>query len=144
MRSNIALVKYWGKRNAVLNLPAAGSLSLTLDALTTTTTVGFDSTIPADTLTLDGAPAAPSALERVSRWLDLVRDQAGITTRAAVVSRNDFPTASGLASSASAYAALAVAASTAAYSCAVPFQPSAATRKGAAKLVSAAPTLPAP
>jgi diphosphomevalonate decarboxylase len=109
--ANIALVKYWGKRDARLNLPAAGSLSLTLAALVTETTVAFDPGLAADELVLDGAPAPAS---RVTPFLDLVRERAGHATRARVVSRNDFPTASGLASSASGFAALALAASRAA------------------------------
>ncbi len=109
--ANIALVKYWGKRDSELNLPAAGSLSLTLDALRTTTTVLFDDSLQQDEFELDGEPATTA---RLSPWLDLVRDHAGFTTRSRVVSRNDFPTASGLASSASAFAALAVAATEAA------------------------------
>lgn len=109
--ANIALVKYWGKRDAALNLPAAGSLSLTLDALRTTTSVRFDNSLETDTFLLQGEPAATA---RLSPWLDIVRSLAGITTRARVESRNDFPTASGLASSASAFAALAVAATEAA------------------------------
>ena len=109
--ANIALVKYWGKRDAALNLPAAGSLSLTLAALVTETTVVFDPALGEDQLVLDGA-AAPAA--RVGPFLDLVRERARLTTRAKVVSRNQFPTASGLASSASGFAALAVAASRAA------------------------------
>jgi len=112
--ANIALVKYWGKRDARLNLPAAGSLSLTLDALVTTTQVTFDAGLAGDELVLDGAPAKPGEVARTSEFLDLVRAAAGITTRARVVSRNEFPTASGLASSASGYAALAVAAAGAA------------------------------
>jgi diphosphomevalonate decarboxylase len=112
--ANIALVKYWGKRDAELNLPAAGSLSLTLDALTTTTTVDFGAGAERDELELDGAPAPEPARVRLSRWLDLVRERAGTRARARVVSANDFPTASGLASSASAYAALALAATRAA------------------------------
>jgi diphosphomevalonate decarboxylase len=112
--ANIALVKYWGKRDARLNLPAAGSLSLTLDALVTTTQVAFDAGLGADELVLDGAPATPGELARVTGFLDLVRAAAGVTARARVVSRNEFPTASGLASSASGYAALAVAAAGAA------------------------------
>jgi diphosphomevalonate decarboxylase len=112
--ANIALVKYWGKRDARLNLPAAGSLSLTLDALVTTTQVAFDAALAADEVVLDGAPAAPADVARVSGFLDLVRAAAGTATRARVVSRNEFPTASGLASSASGYAALAVAAAGAA------------------------------
>lgn len=109
--ANIALVKYWGKRDARLNLPAAGSLSLTLAALVTETTVAFDPALAEDELVLDGAPAPAS---RVTPFLDLVRERAGHATRARVVSRNDFPTASGLASSASGFAALALAASRAA------------------------------
>lgn len=112
--ANIALVKYWGKRDRERNLPAAGSLSLTLGALVTTTTVRFDGELSGDVLTLDGSPAGEKALARVSRWLDLVRRRAGLDMRAEVVSQNDFPTASGLASSASAYAALAAAATRAA------------------------------
>jgi len=112
--ANIALVKYWGKRDARLNLPAAGSLSLTLDALVTTTQVTFDPGLTGDELMLDGVPAAPAERARTSEFLDLVRAEAGITQRARVVSKNEFPTASGLASSASGYAALAVAAMAAA------------------------------
>ncbi len=109
--ANIALVKYWGKRDSALNLPGAGSVSLTLDALVTTTTVEFDESITNDELFLDDAPASTG---RLSPWLDLVRNRAQITTRARVKSSNAFPTSSGLASSASAYAALALAATTAA------------------------------
>ena len=112
--ANIALVKYWGKRDAALNLPAAGSLSLTLDALPTTTTVAFRDDLPSDEFRLDGALAPERAAARVSTFLDLVRARAGISTRAEIASENGFPTASGLASSASAFAALAVAATAAA------------------------------
>jgi diphosphomevalonate decarboxylase len=109
--ANIALVKYWGKRDAALNLPATGSLSLTLAALVTETSVGFDGALAHDELVLDGT-TVPA--DRVSPVLDLVRAQTGTTTRARVTSRNQFPTASGLASSASGFAALALAASRAA------------------------------
>jgi diphosphomevalonate decarboxylase len=112
--ANIALVKYWGKRDAALNLPATGSLSLTLAALATQTTVTFDGALAQDELELDGFSARFADTARASAFLDLVRKKAGITTRARVVSRNEFPTASGLASSASGYAALALAASRAA------------------------------
>lgn len=112
-RANIALVKYWGKRSAALNLPAAGSLSLTLAALETRTTVQLTDG-PQDRLVLDGEPADAKATGRVSRFLDLVRKRADRHERAEVVSENGFPTAAGLASSASAFAALARAA-TAAY-----------------------------
>jgi diphosphomevalonate decarboxylase len=109
--ANIALVKYWGKRDRELNLPAAGSLSLTLAALVTETSVAFDGALERDELVLDGAPATA---DRVTPFLDLVRAQAKLDARARVTSRNLFPTASGLASSASGFAALALAASRAA------------------------------
>lgn len=109
--ANIALVKYWGKRDAALNLPAAGSLSLTLGGLVTETSVIFDPELTHDELVLDGASADA---KRLTPFLDLVRAKSGTTAGAWVISRNHFPTASGLASSASGYAALALAATRAA------------------------------
>jgi diphosphomevalonate decarboxylase len=105
--ANIALIKYWGKRDVRDNIPAAGSLSLTLDALRTITTVELVE--GSDRLTLDGKPADAKALGRISKFADLVRAASGRTERVAVTSENAFPTAAGLASSASAFAALALA-----------------------------------
>jgi diphosphomevalonate decarboxylase len=112
--TNIALVKYWGKRDARLNLPAVGSLSLTLEGLTTRTEVRFDGALDADALTLNQEPTGGEPLRRIGKFLDLVRERAGIRERAQVISANNFPTAAGLASSASAFAALALAATRAA------------------------------
>lgn len=109
--ANIALVKYWGKRDVRLNLPAAGSLSLTLAALVTETSVLFDPALEEDDLVLDGEAADAS---RITPFLNVIRGVAKIETHAWVISRNHFPTASGLASSASGFAALALAASHAA------------------------------
>lgn len=106
---NIALVKYWGKRDATLNLPATGSLSITLDAPWTRTRVEFDASLRHDELRLNGAED-PAALARVSACLDLLRQRAGTARRARIDTRNHFPTAAGLASSASGFAALVVAA----------------------------------
>src|SRR5690625_509504 len=75
-RPNIALVKYWVKRDSALNLPAAGSLSVTLDTLWTRTRVDFDPTLEADQLLLNGIEDA-GTLRRVSACLDVLRDQAG-------------------------------------------------------------------
>jgi diphosphomevalonate decarboxylase len=114
--TNIALVKYWGKRDAVLNLPATGSLSLTLAELGTRTTVRFagGATAAGDRVSLNGAPASDKVRARVSAFLDRVRARAGFDRRAEVITENSVPTASGLASSASGFAALALAASRAA------------------------------
>ena len=110
---NIALVKYWGKADAQLALPATGSVSMGLDVFPTTTTVTLDPAADADSLVLNGAAAPEGALLRVQQFLDLVRELAGSSDRAAVVSENTVPTGAGLASSASGFAALATAASAA-------------------------------
>lgn len=110
-RANIALVKYWGKRDDALNLPARGSLSLTLEALATRTSVSLlSSSASADELLLDGVAQTGKPVQRISQFLELVRASAGSSFFARVESTNTFPTAAGLASSASGFAALAVAA----------------------------------
>ncbi|MGQ0700929.1 MAG: diphosphomevalonate decarboxylase [Panacagrimonas sp.] len=106
--SNIALVKYWGKRDAELNLPAVGSLSITLDGLWTETQVCFQPQSHTDTFTLNGR-AEPSKQARVSAALNLLCDIAQVDWCASVDSHNNFPTGAGLASSASGFAALVVA-----------------------------------
>jgi diphosphomevalonate decarboxylase len=112
--ANIALAKYWGKLDVGKNLPAVPSLSLTLDALTTTTTVEFDAGLAEDELSLDGRAARDKEKLRVTGLLDQVRAAANLNARARVTSTNSFPTAAGLASSASGFAALALAATRAA------------------------------
>lgn len=113
---NIALIKYWGKRDERLILPYTSSLSLTLSDLYATTSVHFDESLTADCVTLDEVelPTDDSTRLRVVAMLDLVREKAGISTKAKVVSHNHVPIAAGLASSASGSAALAAAASYAA------------------------------
>jgi diphosphomevalonate decarboxylase len=103
--ANFALVKYWGKADARLNVPAVGSISITLDSLYTETTVELAPELASDELTLDGKPRAEE-LTKLSACVDLLRRKAGVDTRVRVTSRNNFPTAAGLASSASGFAAL--------------------------------------
>lgn len=108
---NIALIKYWGKRDIEQNLPAVGSLSVTLDSLWTKMSVEFSDAMAGDELVVNGA-ASEELLPRVSACLDRV---AGADRpRASVSSESNFPIAAGLASSAAAFAALVVAASRAA------------------------------
>ena len=111
---NIAFVKYWGKIDETLNLPANPSLSMNLAALTTVTTVEFRPGLRVDAVTIDDRPAAGESFDRVVAHLDRVRSLVGIAVRASVVSRNDFPAGTGLASSSSAFAALSLAATRAA------------------------------
>jgi len=107
--ANFALIKYWGKRDAKLNLPDVGSISITLDALWTRTRVELDPALDYDRFELDGQPGAPGA-GRVTALLDRMREIGGSRLRAHVSSRNNFPTGAGLASSASGFAALVTAA----------------------------------
>ena len=125
--TNIAVIKYWGKREQKLNLPINSSVSVTIDQadLCTTTTVTASGSYPRDRLWLNGEEEDAEGNKRVQRVLKEVRDRAGDLKDAAgnivvrkeewanmrvhVVSKNNFPTAAGLASSAAGYAALAFA-----------------------------------
>lgn len=127
--ANIALIKYWGKRQRELNLPAVGSLSITLDALSTRTRVRFDPALAADSLRLNGRENV-EATARTSRFLDLLRAKAGHEERAEISSENNFPTSAGLASSASGFAALAAAAAAALDLQLAPAELSALARQG--------------
>lgn len=112
--TNIAFIKYWGKKNEELILPQNNSLSLTLDAFYTETKVTFDENLDSDILILDGEEEGAKALKKAQVILDLVREMADIESYARIDSKNFVPTAAGLASSASGLAALAGAASLAA------------------------------
>ncbi len=109
-RANIALAKYWGKLDTKLNLPAVPSISMTLDRLVTDTRVTLDARLATDRVRLDGHTARGETARRAMELLDRVRRRAGSDVHARVESENRFPTASGLASSASGFAALAAAA----------------------------------
>ncbi|WAX82245.1 diphosphomevalonate decarboxylase [Streptomyces sp. KMM 9044] len=107
---NIALIKYWGKRDEQLILPRTDSLSMTLDIFPTTTRVRLAPGASNDDVTFNGVPATGEAHRRVIAFLELVRERAGLPHRAVVETENTVPTGAGLASSASGFAALAVAA----------------------------------
>ncbi len=111
---NIALAKYWGKRAGEGNVPATPSLSITLSGLSTRTRVTFDPNLREDKVTLGGRVLSGPAQRRVAFVLDEVRKDVVSPQFAEVSSENDFPTASGLASSASGFCALTLAAVTAA------------------------------
>jgi len=104
---NIALIKYWGKRDTHRNLPAVGSISITLADLFTTMSVEFDDSLQGDTLVVNERENT-AMLPRVTRCLDTVVGENRAAAR--IFSKSTFPIAAGLASSASAFAALVVAA----------------------------------
>ncbi|MBI5053501.1 MAG: diphosphomevalonate decarboxylase [Chloroflexi bacterium] len=113
--SNIAYIKYWGNCNNTLRLPSNSSLSMNLDGLHTQTTVTFESSLNDDEVIIENKTQSGVARERVIKHLNLIRDRAKMETRARVESENNFPTGAGIASSASAFAALTTAACAAAH-----------------------------
>lgn len=112
--ANIAFIKYWGNRDAAHRIALNDSVSMNLDHATTTTTVEFDARLKEDKVTIAGKEAKDPARARVIAHLDRVRALAKIDTKARVESENNFPSGVGLASSASAFAALSLAAARAA------------------------------
>jgi diphosphomevalonate decarboxylase len=111
---NIAFIKYWGNRSEELRLAANSNLSMNLDGLHTQTTVAFDPHLFGDEFMLNEQRETGQGLARVTHFLDLIRSFSGLSYPARVTSQNNFPTGAGIASSAAAFAALALAASTAA------------------------------
>ena len=112
---NIAFIKYWGNQDDTLRVPMNSSLSMNLAALSTTTSVEFLPGLRQDELFIDDQPANQKALQRATAFLDILRARMPQKhLKARVVSHNDFPMGAGIASSASAFAALAAAASQAA------------------------------
>src|SRR5690625_5160272 len=105
--TNIALIKYWGKRSESLILPTNNSLSLTLDGFHTTTSVTFRDDLQTDTFMLNDQAISGIPYQRVRAFLDLIRHHAKKEIYADVQSINEVPTAAGFASSASGFAALA-------------------------------------
>lgn len=106
--ANIALVKYWGKLPSGINSPATPSISLTLSALKTDTTVTRIESSN-DRFFINGKPADSATSRRLTEYLDRWRKRKLLRGHFAIESQNNFPTGSGLASSASGYAALATA-----------------------------------
>jgi diphosphomevalonate decarboxylase len=111
---NLAFIKYWGNRDNTLRIPSNGSISMNLDGLYTRTTVSFQPSLPYDELIINGHEVMGHGLDRIAYILDIIRGMANIHERAEVMSENNFPSGAGIASSASAFAALALAGSIAA------------------------------
>lgn len=114
--SNLAFIKYWGRKNGDLRLPTNASISMNLSSLLTTTTVEFTSSLEQDEFELNETKYDYDSkkVQRVVKHLDRIRKLGQIKSRARVVSSNNFPSDTGLSSSSSGLAALTVAAATAA------------------------------
>ncbi len=114
--SNIALIKYWGKRNEQLILPTNSSISLTLDEnLSSRTSVIFSERLDRDSFYLNGKvqDINDGELKEKFQIINRLRTMAGVRDNILVVSENNFPTAAGLASSAAGMSTLVFAASNA-------------------------------
>src|SRR5699024_6270364 len=99
--TNIALIKYWGKRNDTIILLTNNSLSVTLDGLHTTTKVDSDSDLKRDQFQLNGELIEDRAYDRVVKFLDLIRNKGDRPNLFAhIQSENAVPAAAGFASSA--------------------------------------------
>ena len=107
---NFALIKYWGKKDDELRLPNQASLSFTVDKLYTETSVEFNSNLKEDNVTINGVMNDPKMSKRVIKHLNYIRGLYNEPRFAYVNSINYVPTAAGLASSASSFAALTAAA----------------------------------
>ncbi len=110
---NIALIKYWGNKDHEYRIPENGSISFNLGSLQTKTKVTFNSNFEKDQLIINQTPIEGPGLKRVSHILGLVRELSGKPYFAQVTSENNFPMGAGIASSAAAFAALSLAASSA-------------------------------
>ncbi len=104
--SNIALCKYWGKRNSELNLPLTSSLSIALPTKGTTTTLVWDLKQPRDSIIFNGRKMAVDSafVQRLTQFLDLFRPQHKWYLQVTI--EMNIPLAAGFASSASGFAAL--------------------------------------
>ena len=106
--ANIALVKYWGKRDSELNLPVTDSLSIDLGDLGTETSIEY-SPDGRDYVILNGNVLDlndPFAV-KVINFIDLFRDAiSNYRTGLVIITNNNIPTGAGVASSASGFAAL--------------------------------------
>ncbi len=111
--SNIAFIKYWGRIDEISRLPTNSSISMNLSGMHTVTTVEFSIKYERDDIEIDGQKNDRET-ERIVDHLDRIRNLAKIDDRARVVSRNNFPSSTGLSSSASGFATLTVSASKAA------------------------------
>lgn len=112
--ANIAFIKYWGNRDAVLRIPWNSSLSMNLSEAAAVTTVEFDPALTGDVVILNGSAASKQARARVSAHLDRIRAMASLSAHAQVTSATTFPVGTGIASSAAGFAALSLAGTSAA------------------------------
>jgi diphosphomevalonate decarboxylase len=128
--SNIALIKYWGKSDHKLNIPATDSISITLKELFTKTRIESENITNSNQVWLNHKVANQNQKERIFKFLEILNFENRIQSKFKIISENNFPTGAGLASSASGFAALALVAAKSAGLNLTPFELSELARKG--------------
>lgn len=108
-RANIAFIKYWGKKDVALRLPLNNSVSMALDSVYTLTTVEFSPVFEKDQVEILGRKFEEKENQRVMKHMDRIRELARLNFKAKVKTKNNFPESTGIASSASGFAALTLA-----------------------------------
>ncbi|NLV10422.1 diphosphomevalonate decarboxylase [Halomicrobium mukohataei] len=103
------IVKYHGMRDEELRLPYHDSISVCTAPSHSKTTAAFDPELDADEYVVDGEAVEGRGAERIAAVVDHVRELAGIDHRVRFESANSFPTNIGFGSSASGFAAAAMA-----------------------------------
>jgi len=104
---NFALIKYWGKSDASNNLPDMSSISITIDTLFSTAKVSYDSTLKKDLWILNDIEQ--ESLGQIKPTMNYLKSFKPVKDFCVIESTNNFPTAAGLASSASGVASIVVA-----------------------------------
>lgn len=110
--ANIAFIKYWGNKPG--NLPWSDTISFNLSRCTTRTIATWDPKLTQDSVIIDNQPVSDKTLLRTVSFLNEIRTAYEIRHKAKVISHNNFPMGVGIASSASGFSALALAATAAA------------------------------
>jgi diphosphomevalonate decarboxylase len=104
---NFALIKYWGKTDSINNFPAMSSISITIDTLYSTAKVSFDSSLKKDLWVLNDTEQ--ESLGQIEPTINYLKSFKAVKDPCVIKSINNFPTAAGLASSASGVASIVIA-----------------------------------
>lgn len=105
--SNIAFLKYWGKLDPKEQWPTNNSLSMTLKSCTTKTSSNIEEDLRDFEIFFKGEKLHESSFSlKIKKYLNFLKEKYGFKSYLKVETSNNFPTASGVASSASGFGAL--------------------------------------
>ncbi len=107
--ANIAFIKYWGKKDPKIRVPLNSSISMNLSNIYTVTTVEFSPSFERDEVDIVNGEFSEKEKQRIIEHIDRIRKKAGVQYKVKVLTKNNFPKGTGIASSASGFSALTVA-----------------------------------